>query len=322
MSILLACITDRCDLALQAAQLISRSHVPVNIRRVSQPFTADYPVGPFEIILLSDIDINKPSIRRELTHVISRFKRNRTLRYWVMHDAQIFSPLFKRYQYLADTISRELDRTCISQPDSIDKLIVHCLLQSAPAEPAASGQLPIIHAAADGSLDFYQSHFNSVIAASPLMQQMIVLVKAQEDIIGLVRGIEKCRLMAGIPQLALHLPALFRIRGYLNSVHQIINKPDCLISLADNKKPIQHHSFVDWSCAEKQFTLSPETDNRTSGYRWVLTLPDLRAMTLFLEHPDVDFVQLRDPSISAGMTSVARLYGHLIELNIPAGTTT
>ena len=322
MSILLACITDRCDLALRAAQLISRSHVPVNIRRVHQLFTADFSSGPFEIILLSDIDIDKPPVRQELTNAISYLKHYRALRYWIIHDADLFSPEFNHYQYIADTIGKELDTSCISKPDSNEKLIVHCLFQNAPATPALTVPLPIFQAAADGFLNDLEEYVSNIDNASLAMQQIIVLIKAQEDILGLVRNIEKCRLVAGVPQLALHLPALLRIRGYLNSVHQVSNKPDCLISLAANKKPTRHHTFVDWRNAEKLISLLHEIDSSSCDYRWVLTLPDFRALMLFMEHPDVDFLQLRDPSISAGTTSIARLHGHLIELNIPVAKTT
>lgn len=317
MSILLACITDRSDLALQAAQLISRSHVPVNIRRACQPIAADYPPSPFEIILLSDIDIRKPSIKEELNTVFSWFKHYRALRYWVIHEEEHFSAAFAQYQHIADTVSDMLGNSFSSHTATIERLIVHCQFHNAPNDNNTDRHLPIIHATADTSKEYYESCIKDLNAkANHPARHIIAQVNAQEAIIGLLRATEKCRLIAGMPHLALHLPALFRVRGFLHSKHQIVNNPDCLVRITGNKRAFRHHKFADWSTVEKDTYPRSENSNTTSIYQWLFTLASFRSAELFINHPEFFYLQVRDPSISPEIRSVARVQDRLIGLNL------
>jgi hypothetical protein len=231
MSVLLGCITDRSDLALQVARLLNRSEVVVNIRNGVPNNRANYPAATFEIILISSCD----SQECQLAQATDWLSANGALRYWIIHDEPIDSLNFLKYQDIGDTVASLLPVSNAEDIELIEQMILHCQYQD-DACLAPPPDYSAIICLRSNAVEFgHLSVFNEMKSLTNASNRHVaVRVDHAEEILTLVRACERLRIISGNPRLALFLPAQLRLRGWLTSDHQLDADPGWRLHLTSD----------------------------------------------------------------------------------------
>jgi len=254
MSLLLGCLCFDNQSASEIADVLSRSGVRVNQRQLQSLNALDATViAPFEIIVLNSVD------RDSSESTASLIDKARLAWNWcTKHDAKrclLHYPSGKQSAH-SDHLGLIADALLALMPHRGPCLTVYCpsALPGSSSTGSTTHSSPLPNTATtatrlpqlndtndlfdalndqlDNSVGFID---RSIVQQGPLaiVQSMDgfilekihhVVMDAQDsnDFLNVIRGTEQLSLLVGSSAMGLHLPALFRIRGWLRDSDQIV----------------------------------------------------------------------------------------------------
>lgn len=319
MSIVLACITDRSDLALQVASLLTRSNIAVNIRIGVPESHSQQPPAPFEIILLATGQNPPDTVPDQVKQAMDWFMVHQAHRYWIVHDASIKTKAFTHYQHIADAMASQLHPDDVENDAQIERLIVHGQYNDEVCPSQSCNSVPVnclSQAAVDSG---HVSLFNDLkLLADTRSRHAAVTVRDADAMQTLIRASERVKLLAGNPRLALHLPALLRLRGWLGSNLQLEKNPPSRISLPDPIKPAHAIQLINH---EKNETVVEQLQKmlavRAMDTPIEVTITQPGVACEFLQFPYLEWLHLGHPGQAESYPCIACVNAYSFKVDIP-----
>ncbi len=208
---LLGCLTTDLTCAIEMAAVLARSAVPVIVHTQlpEQPYAAEG-AAPFHILVLSSASgPAEQSPCDDLPRAVAWLQQANATRIALIQPRHTLGASPSPMARLADDLLLLLARPGNNR-------LYHCKHAGSPSTMTLDLRLPVVRLPDDVLTEGAAETANALQGLS-ITEPSHVIVKAATDYdyLTAIRGTERAHLITGTADLALHLPALFRVRGWL-----------------------------------------------------------------------------------------------------------